>query len=49
MQAKAAKRSVLVPIRIELDTEVHRIRDQFMWNTQGKGTAPHVIVDLLLN
>jgi chromatin structure-remodeling complex subunit SFH1 len=31
----ATKKSVLVPIRIELDTETHRIRDCFMWDLSG--------------
>lgn len=32
------KPSYLVPIRIEFETEKHRIRDCFMWNVNGKST-----------
>jgi chromatin structure-remodeling complex subunit SFH1 len=32
MDQHAEKRSVLVPIRVEFETETHRVRDCFMWN-----------------
>ena len=31
----AEAKEVLIPIRIDLDTETHRIRDCFTWNLNG--------------
>jgi hypothetical protein len=35
LEAKAEETPLLVPIRIEFDTETHRVRDCFVWNTKG--------------
>ncbi|CDO73713.1 hypothetical protein BN946_scf185015.g41 [Trametes cinnabarina] len=32
MEAQAEKPTALIPIRVEFETETHRIRDCFMWN-----------------
>lgn len=42
MQKKALEKSSLIPIRIELDTETHRIRDSFTWNPHEKFITPEV-------
>ncbi|KAF8323635.1 uncharacterized protein EI90DRAFT_3061361 [Cantharellus anzutake] len=35
VEKAAQAREILIPIRIDLDTETHRIRDSFMWNLNG--------------
>jgi chromatin structure-remodeling complex subunit SFH1 len=35
LDREAYKPVLLAPIRIELDTETHRIRDYFTWNING--------------
>ena len=32
----ASQPEVLVPIRLDLDIEGHKLRDTFMWNKNGK-------------
>ena len=36
LDREAYKPVLLAPIRIELDTETHRIRDYFTWNINGE-------------
>jgi chromatin structure-remodeling complex subunit SFH1 len=38
LEEAASKRAVYVPIRLELNTESHQIRDSFLWNINGKYT-----------
>jgi hypothetical protein len=35
LEREAQKPVLLAPIRVELDTETHRIRDYFTWNVNG--------------
>ncbi|KAF9512885.1 hypothetical protein BS47DRAFT_1372665 [Hydnum rufescens UP504] len=42
LQKAAKTREVLVPIRIDLDTETHRIRDCFVWNLNEEILTPEV-------
>lgn len=42
LELHAEEKAMLVPIRIELDTETHRIRDCFLWNVNG---APVSAID----
>ncbi|PWN48940.1 SNF5-domain-containing protein [Violaceomyces palustris] len=48
MVKHAARGEVLVPIRIELETETHRIKDVFTWNMNEKLTTPYHFARLLL-
>lgn len=36
LEREAQKPVLLAPIRVELDTDTHRIRDYFTWNVNGK-------------
>lgn len=36
LEREAQKPVLLAPIRVELDTETHRIRDYFTWNVNGE-------------
>ncbi|KAG8904362.1 Chromatin structure remodeling complex protein sfh1 [Tulasnella sp. 403] len=40
MEAAAAKRELLVPIKVEVDTDTHRIRDCFTWNLNEELITP---------
>ncbi|KAF8316161.1 hypothetical protein DL93DRAFT_797049 [Clavulina sp. PMI_390] len=40
LQRIAEAREILIPIRIDLDTETHRIRDAFLWNLNEEFTTP---------
>jgi chromatin structure-remodeling complex subunit SFH1 len=42
LQRKADEKALLVPIRIELDTDTHRIRDSFTWNTHENFVTPDI-------
>ena len=35
------KPELLVPIRLELDVEHHKLRDTFVWNMNGKTDLIH--------
>ena len=48
MIRQAARNEVLVPIRIELETETHRIKDTFTWNMNEKLVTPFQFAKLLL-
>jgi hypothetical protein len=39
LDREAYKPVLLAPIRIELDTDTHRIRDYFTWNVNGKSPS----------
>lgn len=41
LREQAEKRDFLVPIRIELETDTHRIRDVFAWNLHEHLVTPH--------
>ncbi|KAN0064159.1 Chromatin structure remodeling complex protein sfh1 [Thecaphora frezii] len=45
---QASRNEVLVPIRIELETETHRIKDTFTWNMNEKLISPYHFARLLL-
>lgn len=40
MEAQAAKRTSLVPIRVEFEMDTHRIRDCFVWNLNESLITP---------
>ncbi|KAH9945457.1 SNF5-domain-containing protein [Epithele typhae] len=40
LDAQAAKPTALVPIRVEFETDSHRIRDCFVWNLHEELTSP---------
>src|SRR5258707_3330249 len=40
VQKAVEAREILIPIRIDLDTDTHRIRDCFMWNLNGAPYSP---------
>lgn len=42
MEQHATKRSLLVPIRVEFETETHRVRDCFVWNLNETLIKPEV-------
>ena len=44
LAVKAQEKAVLVPIRVEFDTESHRYRDCFVWNIKGAVSPPSVLV-----
>lgn len=47
--AKAAEsREVLIPIKIELETDTHRIRDSFVWNVNEKLMTPRQYIKVFL-
>lgn len=46
LEKKAHEKSLLVPIRIELDTETHRIRDSFTWNPLEKFITPETFAKI---
>jgi len=37
---QARKQTTLIPIRVELETETHRIRDAFVWNLNERLISP---------
>ncbi|KAJ7143572.1 hypothetical protein C8R43DRAFT_1199106 [Mycena crocata] len=40
MEKEASRRAALVPIRVEFETETHRIRDCFVWNLNEELVRP---------
>ncbi|KAI5119057.1 hypothetical protein M0805_005923 [Coniferiporia weirii] len=40
LESQALKRAALVPVRVEFETETHRIRDCFMWNLNDDLVKP---------
>jgi chromatin structure-remodeling complex subunit SFH1 len=40
LQREAHRRSALVPIRVEFETDTHRIRDCFVWNLNEELVQP---------
>lgn len=40
MEKQAQRRTALVPIRVEFETETHRIRDCFIWNINETMVTP---------
>lgn len=40
-ERQASEEEELVPIRIELDVNGHRLRDTFTWNMNGTVTCSH--------
>jgi len=46
LEKKAHEKSLLVPIRIELDTDTHRIRDSFTWNPHEKFITPETFAKI---
>ena len=56
LESQAAKPSALVPVRVEFETDTHRIRDCFLWNLHDDLTKPEAFarifctdLDLSLN
>ncbi len=49
LDREARKLSVLVPIRVELETETHRIRDAFMWNLNEELITPQLFARAFCN
>lgn len=40
LEAQASKPAILIPIRVELETDTHRIRDCFAWNINERLITP---------
>ncbi|CAD6891773.1 unnamed protein product [Tilletia laevis] len=49
LEQAAAQGECLIPVRIELETESHRIRDVFVWNMREKLITPSQFARLLLS
>lgn len=49
LEQQAASAEVLVPIRIEFNTESHRIRDVFLWNINERLTTPYQFAQIFLH
>ncbi|KAF8158183.1 hypothetical protein B0H34DRAFT_656909 [Crassisporium funariophilum] len=46
VEAHALKRTSLVPIRVEFETDTHRIRDCFVWNINDTLTKPETFAKI---
>lgn len=46
MESHALKRTSLVPIRVEFETDTHRIRDCFVWNINDALTKPETFAKI---
>ena len=46
---QALKRTSLVPIRVEFETETHRIRDCFVWNLNESSIKPESFARIFCN
>lgn len=49
MESQAQRRSSLVPIRIEFETDTHRVRDCFVWNLNETIIKPETFARILCN
>ncbi|WFD35139.1 Chromatin structure remodeling complex protein sfh1 [Malassezia cuniculi] len=49
LEQQAASVEVLVPIRIEFNTDTHRIKDVFMWNINERLTTPFQFAQIFLH
>ncbi|KAE8215628.1 hypothetical protein CF327_g1156 [Tilletia walkeri] len=49
LEQAAAQGECLIPVRIELETDSHRIRDVFVWNMREKLITPSQFARLLLS
>ena len=49
LEQQAASAEVLVPIRIEFNTDTHRIKDAFMWNINERLTTPYQFAQIFLH
>lgn len=49
MEKHAIKRSALVPIRVEFETETHRVRDCFVWNLNETLIKPEAFARTFCN
>lgn len=48
LDAAALAKEILIPIRIDIDTDTHRIRDCFVWNLNGKPVSIGCFINLYL-
>ena len=46
IESHALKRTSLVPIRVEFETDTHRIRDCFVWNMNDSLTKPETFAKI---
>ncbi|KAF4581425.1 Chromatin structure remodeling complex protein sfh1 [Pleurotus pulmonarius] len=46
LEAHAKRKSALVPIRVEFETDTHRIRDCFVWNLNDTLTKPETFAKI---
>lgn len=49
MEEHASKRSSLIPIRVEFETDTHRIRDCFVWNINEGLIKPEIFARTFCN
>ncbi|KAF8967189.1 hypothetical protein BDZ97DRAFT_1656911 [Flammula alnicola] len=49
VESQAGKRTSLVPIRVEFETETHRIRDCFVWNINETLVKPEAFARIFCN
>ena len=49
MERHASKRSSLIPIRVEFETDTHRVRDCFVWNTNEALIKPETFARTFCN
>ena len=49
MESHAQRRTSLVPIRVEFETDTHRIRDCFVWNTNETLIKPETFAHIFCN
>ena len=49
LESHATKRTSLVPIRVEFETDTHRIRDCFVWNINESLIKPEIFAKIFCN
>ncbi|KAJ8464080.1 hypothetical protein ONZ45_g17361 [Pleurotus djamor] len=49
LDVQAKKSTALIPIRVEFETETHRIRDCFVWNVNDTLTKPETFAKIFCN
>lgn len=49
MDTHAQKRTSLVPIRVEFETDTHRVRDCFVWNLHESLIKPEAFAKIFCN
>lgn len=49
LEAQANKNAALVPVRVEFETETHRIRDCFLWDMNDSLVKPEAFARIFCN